>query len=300
MKLILGGGIAALAILELKPDYRAICSSERLGGQMSSRFNLGPRILHRTDAVEMFLDHIGIDSQKYLREFKVKYVWDGSEIDYPTADQSAFYFEKTRGQGIPFSTMMNAGKKSFYGIDMKDINLAERLYGQNQDRIIRDDIRSINVIDNTITSVVKTYKFESLISTIDFAEFLKLAGIGRPEVISSYKRNVTFTLAALTMFSEGSFDLEGCDFKYFLNDAIINRVSKIGDGSTIVIESNKPLPYSYLRCNGLIFIDEITMPTQITKELKVSNILGYQMAGRYAQYDHSVKLNTIIERFSHE
>ena len=300
MNIILGNGISALALSELKPDFLMFSNKRNLGGQMGARFQLGPRILHHSKKVEVFLNKLGI--VRDTSNFSVLYVVDDKLVPKLGGKDADTYFAKTRGVSGKNKSCINSSISYFKGYDLEEIGLLNVLKSRNIDKVIEHKILSIDLESKYIWTTSGGCKYDNLINTLDLEEFLSL--VENPRIIEEYKenlrsnkKNVVFTLVSRKSKYNEIFSYKVNNFIYFVNSDIINRATFINE-EELVLESNYKISESWLNTNGLIEEDAIKTNSQIIKELKLDKFLDVELAGRYAQYDHSVKLNDIIERFS--
>lgn len=301
MNIILGSGVAALVLLELKPDYVILSQSKSLGGQSSASFPLGPRILHHNLTVAKFLKRIGILDEPRL--FRSAYVEDGKYVNELSESAKLNYYHKTRGSVEPNESFLNGGTKEFLGYDVEKIKMIEILIRRNAKRIEEWKFDRIDLFGHNIHGKSDmTVPFNNIINTMDLEKFISLVGKSKTEIefVEKCKKNITFTLCRRKVRNRfGSINFKDGEFIYFATDKVINRATYINE-EYLVLESSSRIPEPWYEKNGLVFEKQCTIKSQIVAELKLDELYGYTMVGRYAQYDHSIKINTVIERFFHE
>lgn len=245
---------------------------------MKAAFPLGPRILHYTDKTKAFLERIGISREP--REFKIGYLINGEVTTKITKEQRLQYYMKTRGNKNINATTMSEGKTSIVGWDINEINLVDVLHKRNKHRIHQYQVTRIDPQNNLINYFIE---YDKLISTIPLDALQRLIHgyFGDPHY-NLKKREVYFHLCEL----ENDIDF---DYIYNIDSPDITRMTKVGNNK-FVIEAISPVDHYFV-------IDRIAAKTQIVTEVKLENYYGIELVGRYAQYDHSVKTNNIIERY---
>lgn len=281
--IVIGTGLAGLVLTEIlkTKGKEVIALGDTMGGQMNSSFPLGPRILQHSKSVEEFLKHIGIEAEPRL--FKVGYLTDEKFTDTVTEEQRQLYYLKTRGNSNINKTTMSEGKTSILGWDLNDINLVDVLYARNKDVLQHYFVHAIDPINNIINNDLK---YTNLFSTIPMPVLLKILG-SKVDFNSFLLKEVHFThiKAYLNMFEMFDFD-----YVYDVRkDSAINRITRVKENE-YVIESIKELDFARI-------LGHKAIKSQIVHEQKLNEYLGINLVGRYAQFDHSIKTNNIIDRF---
>ena len=285
MNYIIGGGITGLILLELNKDYKLI--TDQIGGQLKMEVPTGPKILHHSTKVAQFLKSVGLNSFSYLKTFKVGYLVNDKIIDNLSKNDALFYYQKTRGRSsIPNSTFLSEGKTMIAGYDMNELGLVNLLYERNKDRIIH---KKVNFIDTDYKTLNGILQYDKLISTIDLQLLLKLLIIP----VNLEKNLVHYYLVEKT--KKDIFDVNPIlSYVYDIYNLDINRITKVDENKRI-IESN-----NYTKFDGYKVIKHIPLYTQLRYELKLKEIRGIKLVGRFAEYNHAVKANNIIEEYFNE
>lgn len=283
MKYILGAGIAGLLMQEILKDEGYTILTNSVGGQMKTEFPLGPRILHYSTKVNDFLLSVGI--RENPRNFKIGYFANDQLTSQITPDQKAAYYYKTRGSVEVTPTTMSEGKNTIVGWDINDINLVDVLYERNKAAIKVMPVERICPTNNVINNGLK---YTDLISTIPLNV---LQGL----ISDDYFKYPCITRGVYfhhVKYDRSNFLFKDTDYDYIYNTdqgEPISRVTKLNQQEYIYEAANfvsNPYLVSYVKAN-----------TQITNELKLTEYEGIKLVGRYAQFDHSVKSNNIIEKY---
>jgi hypothetical protein len=283
MKYILGAGIAGLIMQEILKDEGYTILTDSVGGQMKTQFPLGPRILHYSAKVNDFLLSIGIKENP--REFKIGYFANDQLTNQITPDQKADYYFKTRGNVKVNTTTMSEGKNIIVGWDINNINLVDVLYQRNKENI---KVLNINNVCPTNNIINNTLEYTDLISTLPLNVLQGLMSDDRFKY-PCITRDVYFHYVK---YDKSNYLFAGNDYDYVYNvdpEEDISRVTKLNK-QEYIYEANKLVSNPYL-------VSHIKAKTQIANELKLTEYEGIKLVGRYAQFDHSVKSNNIIEKY---
>lgn len=279
--IVLGGGISGLLMLEILKgkNYIMFAKENSIGGQLKNDFPLGPRILHYNQKTKAFLESIGINETP--RIYKVGYLVGNELKSQITAEERLRYYVKTRGNSNINATTMSEGKTQITGWDLNKLNLVEVLYERNKHLIYPFDVNTIEVNNKLINN---KYEYDNLTSTIPLEALQKIVQIQNKITYDTQRKDVYFHHVKY------AFIFEGYDYIYSV-DGEFNRITKINDREH-VIEASRLLsmPANCLQ-------DLKVANTQIVNELKLTDYHGIKLVGRYAQYDHGIKTNNIIEKY---
>jgi hypothetical protein len=295
MDYILGGGLSGL-VWAFYNDMKII--SPQLGGQVASHFPLGPRYLHATPEAEQLLDDLHIKTTK--RIVTVGYLEPTSTnplkmVDTPNEQFRIDYFKKSR-QTDDLSqlddSVMTGGSNTFevlcVGMDTLAGRLVERIVEQG--KFIQDTIQRVDLNGKIlINSQGFPRAFTHLVSTIPLNSFCNMIGI-------SIYLEATDTAFAL---SDECFRFSNrYDYVYHSGDEYpFHRVSYWNNyfvfefpGNVTDKEIRAYLDTGYKdrkRLEGVQLISP-TPPDCL-------HINGVTLSGRYAQWDHHIKLNNVIK-----
>lgn len=294
-RFIVGAGLAGLIVSycsRINGVENTVYAKE-VGGQMKCRsFALGPRILHDKPKVREFLKMLGVNEEP--REFKVGYckgsVYRGDRrIEVIEGElsknQKRDYYRKTRGNGKLSETALSCGKNTIIGWDMQDIKLIDRLVNECKQDII--STYCIDIDENTLGWARQ--RFDEIVWTAPYAELMKV--MGREEREREVKSAFFYLLSKS---QEGLLRMKGLDFDkydYIYNidaNAPEKRYTKTSNG--VVVESMEQI-------FDLAFCNVFEKKTIIAEELKMQEVDGIILQGRYAEMNHGVRADTIIERY---
>jgi len=298
MNYILGTGIAGLILGIKNPNYQLIGMDE---GQTAGKYSLGPRIIQYSKETEAFLQELNFKTT--IETVHIGYEKNGviylhlDDIPNFREDYSLF----TRGKKEYEKSFLSGGQNTIDVICLDDNNyqdsfmyLSKSLYTKLKDenRIIKDKITFIDMVNRTISLPNEHLKYSNIISTLSQKVFqkisepfltddqlqLKVKNFLILENTEKIKQFYTYSLKEYSRrtFFDGYQVLE-IPHSYFF-DEIGDKV-KIGDEVCEVIT-------------------KVSLPIQIKDSLKIrehpqdSNI---QFRGRYSCWDHSILINKLIE-----
>lgn len=292
-RFIIGGGITGLIISHCSSlrGIESMIFTVDIGGQLGKSFSLGPRILHENKNTREFLKTLKINEEP--RTFRVGYCKGDAftegrveMLEDVSEEDSREYFEKTRGVAGNSKTALSEGKKIIVGWDMNEIQLVERLKQKCENRIIK------STIGGATDQILKYGKesFDEVIWTAKLENLMKLLELKPPKSMR-LKNEMFYFLpeSAEKELAERGIVFDGVDYIYNVSKSSPEkRYTRAEKGFVIeTLEEVKELErYGKLK-KGVI----------IEEELKWREIEGIKLAGRYAEMNHAVKADRIIERY---
>jgi len=293
-KLILGGGVAGLLTAFYNPDYKIIDFNPL--GQLSARFNLGPRVFKEDDYVRSFLNKLNINF--YSDTIKVGYTSNGVDDIPLTEEFKRLYSMITRGTHKFESSFLSSGQDCFkYFTDGDDYfytKVFSKLLNKVVDRVIYESIISIDLKNKIVKTDRNEYEYSDCISTINLNKFCDYAGIeginfgmkNKHFAICSYDNNIDLLLRLKFnyMYSSSGWYTR----KTYYSDYVVYELVSDFGRNIKYIEGNK------------IYETFFNKKMQILKNVDIQDIAGVKMVGRYAQWNHSIKSNEIIRLYERE
>jgi hypothetical protein len=146
MKIIIGSGIAGMICSYFNPEYIVI--GNNIGGQMSSKFDLGPRYLHNSsDKIIKFLEKLKI---KYKKEIiKIGYL-DNTGFVNPNINFRKKYYLKSRNteslSGFD-NSVMNTDKSEIEVLNIDFQILINKLFFEIEKRFYSRNVINIDLKD---------------------------------------------------------------------------------------------------------------------------------------------------------
>ncbi len=292
--IILGSGIAGLIIFYyLAEDAKTtnIILTNDIGGQISSKFPLGPRYLHYNKDTEILLKRLGFDVK--TKEIFIGYK-TGSEIrNYPTEEFKELYCIKSRNtKNIESSFLSGGGKSNFTAFTTSQTALGKSLVNRCLKIAEKSKNNSIS-IENVINISFKKintdkniYYSNNIISTIPLNSLLKIMSN------SSMSINISAKPESISFFLVDDREKSPFDYIYSVSD-IWHRKTYIPELKKWVYETRNEKEFEK-ECKYDI-IDKKTLNTQITNSLNLKEIANIKLVGRYAQMNHSIKTEDVIK-----
>ncbi len=290
---ILGGGISGLISGYI---LNAPVITREVGGQLNHPFPLGPRILEYTEETSWLLDQLGI--KRFMKTYHIGYMTKLGVKDSPPEGFRERYYKKTRGLDLPSDSSMSGGRSQIVGWDLESLNLISRL--EESIKIIKAYITHIDI---DYVQCFKPREFEdnqnlilsgvNLVNTLPLPLFLNLSNpMSRT---SRYPCSLDLNSLDTYFFKVRALkDLtQGFDYIY-IDDPLdpIHRINRINE-YTFILESR----FLDIHKSNIHILDtKVIMGSQIIKNGKVKCFNGTTMIGRYAQWDHSVKIEDVIRR----
>lgn len=280
---VLGGGHTGL-IAGFLTGFTVIAPS--IGGSMESSFPLGPRILHNDEYGEYLLDKLRIRTLPKI--FKIGYYYKGEMHETMSEEMQQQYFNKTRGKGTPFASVMSGGKNFISGWDMNEIKLLDKL--KEKCNIIEDPIERVYLDIKHIVTGHRIFQYDNMINTLNIGTFAKLVSL--PYRIELQSHPTTFVQIYCP-----TEEFQGFDYIYLVDEETpFHRITKIKEGKAVLelrgALSLKKIDEMKERFPTLEY--KIVQGCQIVNSQNISSLEGIPMIGRYAQWNHSVKANDVI------
>lgn len=292
--LIIGGGIAGLSWAFYHPDNLVI--TDKVGGQFSAPFQLGPKYLHHTPDTVKFLTDLGVIDNYKKKTIKIGFYYDHILHPYSSNENRLAYFQKTRGESSePYRSSMSEGNNSFEAFSIGVDDLVSILEEKVRDRIIVDKVIGVDTNNRLVFGgePYATHAFENLVVTIPRPVFYKMAGhIPFAEKFKSHP--TTFVLVRPMALEKTSMsETMGYDYIYCSDtDVPFHRLTNLPD-TTMVLEfkgDNVPeQPGEISR-----FVMNIGQLVHVQEDLKWPEFIKF--FGRYAVWDHSIKTNQLLRR----
>ncbi len=297
---ITGGGVAGLVSAFYNKDYKMI--TDKIGGwQNLNKFQLGPRLLEVNNATISFMNKLGF-SNINTKEIHIGYMYEDDVIrSWPTDIFKIKYAYKTREleEGQIHNSILSSGKKSFIVFDIDYDLILKRLEELVLDRIFMGKIIKIDtdkcLINYKDGNFDVTSEYDNLINTLPATLFQKLSNLIDLEEhdftafhttffkcdYNDYLRKIKNELNLDYIYSISSTHWHRCNF---FDHYVVFEVK----GKTDILMDN----YSVL--------DKVTLPfAQIKFSYNDCNTTKHNIKhiGRFAQWNHSIKMEQLIERF---
>jgi len=290
--LILGGGVAGLIAAFYNPDYEIIDSAPL--GQLNALFSAGPRIIIDTVFARNFLNKLGIEYQTH--EVIIGYTKDGY-AQVPFDDNfKQIYAEKTHNTKKLEKSFLSSGSSIIYclsdGTDEFYNNVFKKVYEivRKRNVVTNSAITNIDLKNKLMQTKFDEFEYVNCISTLNLKIFCKLAQIDDIHPQSSNKhfvfctynneRDVELSKRFSYIYSITGWYTRKTYFKNYISYELSAPYENFSNA-----EGNKVIGKFY------------NAPFQIVNSIDIRNIGGIEMLGRYAQWNHSIKSNEIINYY---
>ena len=310
---ILGTGLSALVWGAYHPGSLLI-GPQNLGGSVNS--NKGPMMIHATDEVKNLWRMIGLDVE--TRSVKVGYMRGSTKItDTPGKFFADDYYHHSRQRKDKRpSSVMNAQQVSFRCMDTPTDDIIKALADRiidNGGAMLDEEVRSIVLYESGRTKIGLSKrdlmcKTSSIVSTLPARVFNRLVGT---EV-----HHLTADDSLTKIFSVGkSYNID--DFRDY------DFIYVVPNRNEISVHAKHPTRITILdREKGLVSFEYTISGSEdpsvakdcarnvncqdpdvvVLQDLGVRNskplfyYKGIRLLGRRAQWDHSIKIDTVVER----
>lgn len=270
-----------------------------LGGRSKAPFPLGPMILEQTEEAYWLMFRLCITVPE-PKKFIVGY-YENGEVSITAPDGfKDTYYEKTRGSGTPLPSTMSGGKSVIVGWDVKDLNLLSKL--KERVKVLPAEVLSVDTSGRTIHLKDLNIFYDRLINTVPLPKFMDLAKI--PYNPARFKTWGTYfvkgTLETATHpITKALFENV---FSYvYVADPIypFHRVTRISENE-LVMEIREDRMHSSF-CHPALGVSHDTghlIPDcqMIHTEQTYQRVADVDLIGRYAEWDHRMKIEHVIRR----
>lgn len=306
---VLGSGLSALSYLLYHPNSVAVFGRKSTAGGLAAMADkLGPQLLW-----------VDADSTRLLRDLSVSVpvrdvrvghlvhssvhvdrVYSADELD--PADLEVMrvqYSLKTRGTP-PASSHMSGGHSAFQVFDVSFRELSEVLNKRVSATIVHENAVSVHTQDHVVTTDSGLQvKFDRLVSTIPAPAFARAAG--RPHLVDTLRARAK-SYRTVTYDSLGGWAIEALDagFEYayapgaeydfhrarFMENVVILEYTH-PEGSEANLDRLASDQNAVIHRGGQIVSGG---------EAFRDSFLGVKFLGRYASWDHGVKMNQVLRK----
>ena len=303
--LILGAGPAGLIAAYLNPEYKVIDSKPL--GQLNMPFIPGPRLLQATTAMKWFVKEIANDLELKVENCVIGYHESEGVYDSPDSNFKQKYSMRTRGHEGEGSHL-SEGKTEIRHCEIGDFGedsykeLFTRLLKIVEDRgqVWRATVEKIDTDKKKIVISSNEYSYENIISTLNLNLLGRLSKNVAAE-IKKYKLDLSTLQKCFYKCDYGFTIQEAMEHKHpslsydyiYSIDADWTRCTYFND--YIVYESAKPIKGENIEGNKIDMKFE-NLPIQIEHSKNIDEICGIKMLGRFAQWNHKVKANEVLDR----
>tara|TARA_R110000787_G_scaffold217357_1_gene326201 strand:+ start:5932 stop:6867 length:936 start_codon:yes stop_codon:yes gene_type:complete len=302
-KYILGAGPAGLIAAYYLTDYKII--DKKPLGQLNLPFIPGPRLLQATDNMKEFVKSILPESEIKLEIAVIGFNEDGKVTDSPSKNFKANYAMKTRGIKQSESSFMSEGMTEIEHIEIDEHGedsykfLFTTLLNIIKDRgqLIDSAVDKIEPFDKKIFIDGKEFIYTQIVSTLNLNILKKITSSmeDMPHDLSTTKKcfyKAKYKNDLDVMLEEKTHPSLWFDYVYSIGT---NWTRQTFFRDYIVYESVDPIEDTHIQGNEIDLKFE-NLPIQIKESLRIENIDGIYMLGRFAEWDHQIKANEVLDK----
>lgn len=320
---ILGGGVAGLVIANILPN--SIVIDKNPLGQLNTPFIPGPRVFKQNETVKNFLNLFYKDYKEVVEHaIKIGYIDEGTILEEATDDFKVKYSMITRGTTKVEASFLSSGENTINilsdGTEHFYNKVFQNLTDNVKDRIVYDEVESISSKKKLITlKSGQEISYTKCYSTLNLKILLKLLALEPTDLNLSTKpkhfvqceysneKDLENANKFHYMYSTNGLWTRKTYFKdyivYELSDEAVKQYNTYKLCSNVTEEEIEKSQKDFLIsvCDSNFVLNKIfNLPFQITKSMDIRNIQGIELVGRYAQWNHSIKANEVIEKFKKE
>jgi len=290
---VIGGGIAGLVWAMYHPDYHVL--TDKIGGQFSASFQLGPKYLHKTLKTEKFLQDIGADDIK-TKIIRVGFYIDRRIRDINTEENRRIYFEKTRGLSgsETYRSTMSGGDTEFEVFDIDVEQLINLLYERVKEKVIIDKIKSIDLATKYLVGESnQECRFDSLVITVPRPVFcFMIEQFEEAKKFVSYPTTFIRAKELPGVIDVSDEEFAPYDYVYFSQqNYAFHRITRIQNGEYCVELKGDNIPTQVYETER--FVLKIGQLVQRQDTIEYPDFVKF--FGRYAQWNHGIKTKELLE-----
>ena len=301
---IIGGGPAGLIAGYYFPEFPVLDIKPL--GQLNLPFIPGPRLIQRTDNSERFvrsvLDDAGLFGYKIKTVVaKVAYEEDGVWHTSPPKDFKRKYTKLTRGKEGIESSYLSEGKNEIEHLEINDMGENSykflfktllKIIDEERGQLKRQQVTQISpagfIHAREGSGPSMCYQYETIINTLSLKllakDYYGMQGIWRGDEL----KDLDLTTLPKCFYQTNKGERSIFDYIYGYQDG---WTRKTYFKEYMVYESVEPTHPPYPIINQFE-----NLPIQIKNSLDIDRFDRVYMLGRFAQWNHKIKANEVIDR----
>jgi len=297
--LILGAGTAGI-ITSLFTKAKMI--DPKPLGELGLPFSPGIRIFKWELEVVQFISYW---LPKWYPEFSIKretlkigYKTDDGVFNCATEKFKETYSLITRGKQEYEPSFLSSGQNSISYVSINGLGYEGSYefffksaleYLKTKGKLIEEKVTFVDIGSKTVRCGDKKYNYKHLYSCIKRPILERLMDKISGEDFSTTKKSFYRTIKMI----DGG--IMGYAYIYSITD---EWTRKTEFGRYYVYETTKPILSDHFEHDNEITDTFEDIPLQIQKSLSQTNYYGVELVGRYAEWNHAIKANEIIQRFA--
>ena len=301
---IIGGGPAGLIAGYYFPEFPVL--DEKPLGQLNLPFIPGPRLIQRTENTERFvrsvLDDAGLYGYKIKTVIaKVGYEQDGSVSSMPHKGFRKSYTKLTRDKSDSESSYLSEGKNEIEHLEIESmgehsykflfktlLNIIDKDRGQLKRQKVTQISPAGFIHAKEGLGPSMCYEYQTIINTLSLKllakPYYEMTGIWRGDEL----KDLDLTTLPKCFYQTNKGERSEFDYVYGHQDG---WTRKTYFNEYMVYESVNPVkpPYPVIK-------QFENMPIQIKNSINIDRFDRVFMLGRFAQWNHKVKANEVLDR----
>ena len=325
--LIIGGGPAGLMFAFLNPEFVVLDANPM--ATIKTKHKLGPRFIQVNKDTSWFFknytDELLMTDEVHIGKKKIGYIKNGQLLEEADHEFKEKYSLITRGKTDYEDSFLSAGKNEieffYFGHEDRDMinayNSCDYLFGRMMSvlerrlQIVKVNVASISPFNNLIKLECSgnefdaiPHRYEKLVSTIDLRKFMKIC---ERDARKFYMTKAAGFLPAFKVKNK-HFYVTSCSNEdgelHKNNYAYVYSVDGVYTRKTIywpfytVYETDHAHPETVSMIdNNLIKQKYENLPIQIENSINIKKLGSIHMLGRYAQWNHAIRFDTLFKEF---
>jgi hypothetical protein len=302
---ILGGGIAGLLAAYYLPDFYLV--SDKLGGQSGEDVSLGPRLIKFDDYTKTLMRDLGV--YPFVKKIFIGYLMDQRAYkDMPEGFREK-YVKQTREVDVVEDSHLSSGQNTIDVFDVEYKLIVDKLieFIKLKDKFVEAKVERVDIEKKDLVAkrgdTELWLKYDKLINTLPLPLFYKLSN-QQDKIVDFDALDTSF----IQVLSTNPMDLklaEHFDYIYVVGQLFHRytylekksyKVTYILEYKGTVTEDNINLLNEHIMNGGAQIIDYKVIPKcQIKQSKNILEDSGVQMLGRYAQWNHGIKINELLK-----
>ncbi len=294
--IVIGGGISALTYLLYNPGAVALVGDTAgVGGMFRTKPNYGPQYLWADKWTQRLLKDLHLCDHTHLIRVGVmdgRRVYKPEDALQPMAMEN--YASKTRGIGCSTrASFMSGGKRTYEVYYTSPAEVVDAIMCEVEKQLLFTSALEVNCKKKIVMGGnLMTYEYGKLVSTIPAPVFSLIAGLkDRSKLCGINKYYAVQHLSKCDLAVRRAMR-EGLHYLYCPKmDVPWHRITFWNDNAIFEYTLSEPSPQKftevYTQFNG-----QIISGAEILKQVP-KNV---EFLGRYAQWDHSIKYNNVVQK----
>lgn len=296
---IIGGGVAGLTLAMFDPAFVVLTRTPL--GQLDFPFNLGPRLLQRNEhTTDFFYKYANRLKLNTILDFAVTHI--GYKSDQIIKNEANKRFKQeysliTRGTTEYEDSFLSSSKNEIEHFILRGVdNSYKKFFELMLEYLIsRNQLRFVTVVyvypdKHIVKTDIGEFEYSHLVNTLNLKQFSMMFESQQCEQnINLSVKNKNFVITT----NDQRDIAQSAHFSYIYSiDKDYTR--KTLNGQYNCYEVEEELPKNQTQFDNRTILNKFSAPIQIVKSVDFKKIAGIHMLGRYAQWNHSIRFDTLF------